>query len=115
MFQERHTEIIETDTERGRFHKAITAKAIARTRPLNPGGFWTCDPLAMLVAVDDSVILESSTKFCTVELRGDHTRGMLCVDWRNKLNREPNVQIVTKVNMDKFYERFKAMVTAPTT
>ncbi len=54
---------------------------------------------AMAVFVEPCAILESEHHFCTVELRGEFTRGQMVVD-RSKVipNKTPNVEIVVKID-----------------
>ena len=69
--------------------------------------YHSCDPAAMAVAIDNTVALETNRKYCTVELSGTLTRGQMVVDWNGRLNKEPNVYIVTRVNLEtvkRFYE-----------
>lgn len=69
--------------------------------------FYVCDPVAMAIAVDNSVLMETDRKYCAVELRGELTRGQMVVDWNGILKKEPNVDIITKVDLSiikTFYE-----------
>ncbi len=69
--------------------------------------YYSCDPAAMAVAIDNTVVMETKRKYCAVELRGMLTRGQMVVDWNNRLQKEANVDIVTQVNLEtirKFYE-----------
>ena len=69
--------------------------------------FYACDPVAMAIAIDNSVLKKMDRKYCAVELRGELTRGQMVVDWNGVLRKEPNVGIITKVDLSiikTFYE-----------
>lgn len=74
--------------------------------------FLLPDPLAMAVALEPDAILESMTRYVTVELHGTHTRGQTIIDHRGRLGQPPNVEIVTSIDMDRVYAQFERAVTA---
>ena len=74
------------------------------------GHYYSCDPSAMVVALDPSAVLSSTSCFCTVELHGTWTRGQMVADWRGVTKRNPNAEIVTKLDTQKIMERFEAML-----
>ncbi len=100
------------DTARGRFHKAINEQANKRKRVVQKMPLYhSCDPAAMAVALDSSIVLESETKYCDVELCGELTRGQMVVDWNGRLAvKTPNVDIVQNINIDKLQKFYEMMV-----
>lgn len=72
--------------------------------------YISCDPAAMAVALDPSIILEQEEQYCTVELHGELTRGQMVVDWNKLLNKDPNVGIVNKVDLEKLKLLYENML-----
>nr|CAD7430319.1 unnamed protein product [Timema monikensis] len=66
-------------------------------------GFWArCDPIAAAIAVNPQMATVVSERYATVELHGSATRGALVIDHLNKMDREPNVTIVTRVDVELY-------------
>nr|CAD7594817.1 unnamed protein product [Timema genevievae] len=66
-------------------------------------GFWgRCDPIAAAIAVNPQLATVVSERYATVELHGSATRGALVIDHLNKMDREPNVTIVTRVDVELY-------------
>ncbi|XP_066998055.2 nucleoside hydrolase [Anabrus simplex] len=66
-------------------------------------GVWSrCDPIAAALAIDPAIIVEKSKCFVTVELHGQHTRGAMVVDHLCRLNKEPNVTVVKKIDIEEY-------------
>lgn len=61
-----------------------------------------CDAVAMAVALDRSVITKVHHLYGKVELHGEHTAGMCCYDWMNKLGREKNIYLVDDIDIMKY-------------
>ena len=72
--------------------------------------FYACDPVAMALALEDSILLEADRKFCDVELWGELTRGQMVIDWTNKMGKEANVDIVTKIDHVRVKELMEDML-----
>ena len=68
---------------------------------------YAADPLAMAVAIEPEIILESVKKFIQIERYGQLSRGMTVVDWWNTSKRKPNTTIVTKVDHKRFLALLK--------
>lgn len=80
---------------------------------------WTgaliCDAVAMAVALDPSIVTESVDRFVDVELQGTYGRGMSVIDWEGMLkDKEPNVRIITRVDMAKFHAMLLRIVETAT-
>ena len=106
-----YQKMIDRDTPRARFNKAIDEHATNRkVNVLKLPHFYSYDPLAVAVAVDPSIILASESHYCTVELAGSHSRGGLVVDRRKHLDKTPNVRLVTDVDTQKIRALFEIML-----
>ena len=88
-------EWLTTDTEKGRLLRGIMPPILQLYRKSNRPFYCSCDATAMAVVLDRSVATETKDIYVTVELAGSYTKGQMICDWRKKLNREPNVTIVT--------------------
>jgi purine nucleosidase len=73
-------------------------------------GFLLPDPLAMAAALDPGVILQSDKYYVSVELHGQLTRGQTVVDFLGQLGKEPNVQVIARVDMDCVFEMYQRML-----
>lgn len=89
------------DTEKARFLRDITRASMTTQRARQETGYRSCDAIAMAIALEPSITLETLSIHASVELKGDLTRGMLVSDWRKKLNKSPNVTFVTKIDTEK--------------
>ena len=88
------------NTPTARFMNACMANSTAYMKSKRPEWGWVpCDPLALALAIDNSLIVESQQYFCEVELHGTQTRGMSVVDWYGQQEQEPNVTLVEFVNL----------------
>ena len=100
-----------TDTKKGRFHNTINQHAMHRRKEvLKLPGYVSCDPLTMAVALDSAVAMETTRKYCTVELNGCLTRGQMVVDWNSVLGKPPNVEIVMKVDLVRVKQYYEGML-----
>ena len=66
------------------------------------GPFLTADPFAIAVALHPEMILQQQLVYATVELNGHVTRGQMVVDWRGKLEKKCNVNVVQKMDLQLF-------------
>ena len=111
-FQDWYDRLSLIDTQRAQFHTTMNAKIVRRRKTEWKAKFYfTCDPLAMAVAIDPTTAVDTDTKYCTVELHGQATRGQMVVDWMGKMGKSPNVNIVTKVDADKTMRFFENMLS----
>jgi len=56
------------------------------------------DQLAVAYVINSSVATEVQPIYATIELHGTLTRGQMVIDWKNTLDRKPNVSVVTGVD-----------------
>ncbi len=68
---------------------------------------FAADPLAMAVAIDPDIILESEKRYIEIERYGRISRGMTVVDWYAQSGKTPNVNIIRKIDMDRFFEMYR--------
>jgi purine nucleosidase len=93
---------------RSDFVKKVTHKLLAFIKTKFDGGVsFAADPLAMAVLMEPEIILETEKKFVQIECHGSLTRGMTVVDWFEMTGQTPNVQIVRKVDPNRFFALFK--------
>jgi len=100
-----------SNTAAGRFFCDTTRDMVAflRRNPRVPG-FLLPDPLAMAVILDPSLVREAMHQYATIELNGAQTRGQVMVDYFGILRQEPNVEIVTEIDMDGVAAMFHRML-----
>lgn len=96
-------------TAKAEFMKAITA--VSRNRAQSDDyqkestagrGFNSCDCYAMAAALDESLMLENDEVAVSVELSGEHTRGMMVVDYIEQLGKKHKAFLMKKFDLDKF-------------
>ena len=59
----------------------------------------------MAVALErDVVVLESSSHYTEIEAVSELTRGMSVIDSLDVTNRRPNVEVVRRIDVDRFKE-----------
>ena len=92
------------DNKTGHFVRDITKLLPQATG--NASNCYFCDPFAVAYALDPSLALSSELREGTVELRGEHTRGMTVVNWAYSdvefvNEQKPNMKIITSLDMEK--------------
>ena len=85
---------------------ALHKQRVVRKMPI----FRSCDLNAMVTIVDPEVVTETTEVFATVELQGKYTRGMMVVDWHNRLGKNPNVKLIRQLDTTKAKVHFDSMV-----
>lgn len=91
---------------RAEFFGRIVATARRYNAKHDRHGLVAADALAMAVALDPSIVTRSETRAVAVELDGRLTRGATVVDWKARLGRPAQANIVLEVDQ----ARFAAMV-----
>jgi purine nucleosidase len=96
---ERIEAIVRRDTPRARFMGAMVAKLCdAQRDPFGIPGFPVPDPLAMAVALDDSVIRQDVAALVSVDTGHGVGRGLSALDRRHSW---PNTRVVTAVHRER--------------
>lgn len=96
------------DNPRSRFLEKVTQKTLEFLMTvLNRSMSYAADPLAMAVLMEPEIVQESEKKFVQIERYGRLSRGMTVVDWWGLTKQQPNVNIVLKVDSDRFFELLK--------
>ncbi|XP_061482896.1 inosine-uridine preferring nucleoside hydrolase-like [Rhineura floridana] len=101
-------EWVNQDTEKAKFMKKISAHSVeyAKNSREHPGeeesAFISCDSYAMAAAMDENFVTEVTVIGVTVELNGSLTRGMMVVDWTNKLKKENKAFVMKNCDLGKF-------------
>ena len=94
--------------QRSAFLKQIMSVTFDYTRDvMNSSISYAADPLAMAVLIEPEIILESETKHVQIERSGQLSRGMTVVDWWGMSQKDPNVTIVTKVDLQRYFALLK--------
>ena len=111
MLQEWFDKWTSVSTPTGKFNKAITQlvqhkQRVFRKLPV----YRSCDLCAMATVVRGDIVMETQSVYATVELHGTYTRGMMVVDWREDLGKEPNVTLVKRVDTEKAGVLFDEML-----
>lgn len=93
------------DNPRSKFMKDAAAYSLDLMEKMLPRELnYEADPLAMAVMIEPDIVTESVHKYVQVERYGSVSRGMTVVDWWGAAQREPNTEVVTKVNTERFFE-----------
>ncbi|XP_056611754.1 inosine-uridine preferring nucleoside hydrolase isoform X2 [Triplophysa dalaica] len=97
------------DTDKARFMKQIFKHSMENSHServenelVDGQGFISCDSYAMAAAIDEKYIVETDHKAVTVELAGNYCRGMMVVDHLELMKKTHKVQILKKVDLEKF-------------
>ncbi|MGB1253023.1 MAG: nucleoside hydrolase [Candidatus Promineifilaceae bacterium] len=92
------------DTPKAEFFRNLTRRSIGLTIEREGRKFlYAADPLAMAVVLEPDIVTQAEQHHLTVELQGAYTRGQTVVDWRNRLGKTPNVNIVLEIDRERFY------------
>ena len=98
---ERYHALAALPTDAGRFFEAINRVFMTpEYAAFSPGGYLLADALAMAVALEPALIREQMRRYVTIELGGTHARGQSIIDHWGRLGKAPNVDIVTKADME---------------
>lgn len=96
------------DNPRSVFLKKISHKTLDFLKNVIKGSMsYAADPLAMAVLIDPGIIIEAEEKYVQIERFGRLSRGMTVVDWYGFSGHSPNVNIVRKVDQERFYNLFR--------
>lgn len=69
-------------------------------------GLNSCDSICMACALDESIIKEKRSIYACVEPFGTLASGHMISDWYHHFKREPNVEIITNIDKEKFEKLF---------
>ena len=70
--------------------------------------FHLPDPIAMAIAIDETIATESKKIFVDIARNDDATRGQTIVDINNVYDKTPNVEVVFEANRERFVEMLKS-------
>jgi purine nucleosidase len=71
-------------------------------------GFDFPDPIAMCVAIDDSVITKEETRYVDVILGEGQARGQTMVDWLGVTKKPANTRVVLRADQTRFKDMLRA-------
>ncbi len=80
------------------------------TNPELYTGLNSCDSVCMACVLDESVIQETKHVYACVEPFGKLASGHMISDWHGHFKREPNVEIITNIDKEKFLKLFHLCV-----
>lgn len=108
---EQYDALAALDTPAAHFMKDITLNTVMFLRKLPVAvGYLLPDPLAMAVALKPEIVQASDHQYVTVETQGRLARGQSVIDHNGMLRREPNVHIVTRVDIDAVIGLYRQML-----
>lgn len=93
---------LSADSERARFYAAISRRTRSWARQHGRERMLSADALAMAVAIDPTVVVESVQRHVSIELNGSLTRGATVVDWEDRMGQRANARIVLGVDQQRF-------------
>ena len=109
---EQYDALAAIDTPAGRFFRDTTITTVDFLRKFRQApGYLLPDPLAMAITLRPDLIRESAAHYVRVELQGRATRGQTVIDYMGLLGRDPNVTIVTGLDVAGVYALFQQMLT----
>ena len=68
------------------------------------------DPIAMAVAIDDSVVLQRKEGHIDILLSNDQSRGQTVVNYKKGSSKLPLIDVVLEVDRNKFVEQFESSI-----
>jgi len=105
---EQYESLARMGTPRASFFGAITGPTIAFLRQFHQvPGYLLPDPLAMAITLDPRLITACERLHVSVELQGRLTRGQTVLDHMGLGGCDPNVDVVTGVDVEGVYQQFR--------
>ena len=96
------------NTPRSVFLEKIFQKTLNFIRNVHNGSMsFAADPLSMAVLMEPGIVQESEEKYVQIERHGSLCRGMTIVDWFGTTGQPPNVEIIRKVDKERFFQLYK--------
>ena len=90
-------------TPLAKFAIDIQKKLIEYTKQITHlKGFDLPDPIAMAIAIDETVATRTKRAFVTILTNDDFSRGQAVIDFIGSTGNKPNAEIVLKANSQKF-------------
>lgn len=91
-----------TDHPAARFYDAISRNTRAWAAERRGDTWHSADSLAMAQVLEPDNALETADHAVTVELEGEHCRGMTVVDWGNRSGKPANARILMRYDQQRF-------------
>jgi len=89
-----------------RFYDSISRNTRAWAAQRRGEDWHSADALAMAMVLEPEHAIETAQRWVTVELAGEHARGMTVVDWQQRSGKAANARILLRYEQ----ARFEAMV-----
>ena len=93
---------LQADSPSARFYAAISRRTRSWGRERGRRRLLSADALAMAVAIQPDLVVESESHHVAVEMAGQLTRGATVVDWEDRMGLPANARIVLKVDQARF-------------
>jgi purine nucleosidase len=105
---EQYDALAAIDSAAGQFFRDTTYTTVLflRQHLLSPG-YLLPDPLAMAITLDPGLIHDNQHHYVTVEVQGRATRGQAVVDYLGLTGRDPNVHVISDLDIDGVYAMFE--------
>lgn len=92
------------ETPKADFFKKISANGRKRTfEYFGRKTMFAADPLALAVLLEPDIVTQAEQHYLAVALNDSVSRGQTVVDWRDRLKRPANANIVLAVDDDRFH------------
>jgi purine nucleosidase len=75
-------------------------------------GFDLPDPIAMCVAIDDSIVEKEETRYVEIILGEGASRGQTMVDWLGVMRKPANTRVVLRANQQRFREMLREALSS---
>jgi purine nucleosidase len=103
--------LLEVDSPRAEFFRRITNNIIEVLKvTMNRVTLLEPDLLTVAVALEPDIVQVVEEYYVNVETSGVHTRGQTTVDWFDRTDEEPNVNLVLEMDKERLWEMLQAAV-----
>lgn len=90
------------DTLKAEFFKKITVNGRKRTEALGRKTMYAADPLALAVLLEPDLVTQAEQHHLAVSMSDTVTRGQTVVDWKDRLGKPANANIILAVDDERF-------------
>lgn len=101
------SKLCQNDNPRSKFLNKLMSRVEIYKKNQKTKLSYFADPLAMAVMLEPDIVVESIDKYVQIERFGHLSRGMTVVDWWGSSQKTPNVNIVQKVDLERFIALFQ--------
>jgi len=99
------------DSPHARFFQRISRRTIEYMREfMGREAMFAPDALAVAVALEPGIVRKAEKHYVQVELAGQYTRGQTMVDWFDRPQFTPNINLVLEVDAARLWELMQAAI-----